>query len=98
MINIKVYNAEQIGGCFTIITTDKTKIIKVGFLFVDKIFDEEVLISEITEADYKQGMEILNKNCQYMGDNIVYIRAKTLEKVKFDNWKILRDSELRPTI
>ena len=26
MIDIKVYNAEQIGGCFTVITTSKAKI------------------------------------------------------------------------
>ena len=26
LIDIKVYNAEQIGGCFTVITTSKAKI------------------------------------------------------------------------
>ena len=72
--------------------------VKVGFLFVDKIFNDDNLISEITETDYVQGMKLLNENCQYLGDNIVYIRAETIENIDFERWNILRDSELRLTI
>ncbi len=72
--------------------------VKVGFLFVDKIINDDVVISEITEDEYSIGMELLNENCQYLGDNVVYIRAKTLEKVNFDEWKVVRDSGLKVTI
>lgn len=42
------------------------------------------MVSEISEDDYKKWMELLNSNCQYMADNLVYIRARKLEEVKFD--------------
>lgn len=72
--------------------------IKMGFLFVDKIYENGVVVSEISENDYKKGMELLNSNCQYLGDNLVYIRARKLEDVRFDNWKTVRDSDLVVTI
>ena len=67
-------------------------------MFVDKITEEGRVISEITEDDYKKGTELLNNNCQYLGDNLVYIRARNLEDVKFDEWKIVRDSDLKVTV
>lgn len=72
--------------------------VKVGFLFVDKIYENGVVVSEITEDYYKKGMELLNSNCQYLGDNLVYIRARTLENVRFDEWKTVRDSDFMVTI
>ena len=70
----------------------------MGFLFVDKIYENGVVVSEITEDYYKKGMELLNSNCQYLGDNLVYIRARTLENVRFDEWKTVRDSDFMVTI
>ncbi len=72
--------------------------VKVGFLFVDKIYENGDVVSEISEDDYKKGMDLLNSNCQYLGDNLVYIRARKLEDVNFDEWKIVRDSRLEVTV
>ena len=60
--------------------------------------EEGKIVSEITEKDYETGMKLINNNCQYLGDNLVYIRAKTIDEVKFDEWKIVRDSGLKVTI
>lgn len=72
--------------------------VKIGFLFVDKIYENGVVVSKISEDDYKKGMELLNSNCQYIADNLVYIRARKLEEVKFDDWKVVRDSDFVVTI
>lgn len=72
--------------------------VKVGFLFVDKIYENGDVVSEISEDDYKKGMDLLNSNCQYLGDNIVYIRARKLEDINFDEWKIVRGSGLEVTV
>lgn len=72
--------------------------VKVGFLLVDEIYENDKVVSKISENDYKKGMELLNNNCQYLGDNLVYIRARRLEDVNLDEWKVVRDSNLVVTI
>lgn len=71
--------------------------VKVGFLLVDEIYVDGVLDSGISESDYEDAVELLNDSCQYLGDNIVYIRKKTIEEVDFKNWEKIRDSGLKLT-
>lgn len=71
--------------------------VKIGFLLIDEIYIDGKLDSGISENDYKKAIRLLDDNCQYLGDNVVYIRKRTIEEIDFNTWQIVRDSELRLT-
>lgn len=76
--------------------------IKVGFLFVDRTYDNNgELVSFITDKDYYEGMRLLRSKLhsiesQFSESDLketLYIRAKNTDNLILDNWKKIADNE-----
>lgn len=76
--------------------------IKVGFLFVDRTYDNNgELVSFITDKDYYEGMRLLRSKLhsiesQFSESDLketLYIRAKNTDNFILDNWKKIADNE-----
>lgn len=72
--------------------------VKVGFLFVDKIKNENnELECEITDSEYSEAIKMLKRDCNEYYDELVYIREKEVKDVTLNNWKSISglESELK---
>ena len=70
---------------------------QIAFLFVDRVVDENGNVEScITEDDYSKAM-VMFDNIGVNPNEVLYLRFKTPEKVKLDNWRPIENSRLQLT-
>ena len=73
--------------------------VQIAFLFVDKVLDKDGNVeSVITDDDYEHAMNMFNNLPQEDLKDVLYIRCETAEIVNLDQWKNVKNSDLKKTI
>ena len=73
--------------------------VQIALLFVDKVLDKDGNVeSVITDDDYEHAMNMFNNLPQEDLKDVLYIRCETAEIVNLDQWKNVKNSDLKKTI